>query len=294
MKQRTIKRKIDGVGIGLHKGEPVPFSLHPLDVDSGIIFYRTDTKTYIEAKPQNVVDTQMATVIGKDGNNISTIEHILSAIYAFGIDNILIKIGACEVPVMDGSSASFCMMLNEVGVQEQNKNKKVMIIAKEIEVRDGDKFSKISPENNSQFIFTVDFKHPAIGFQKFNFNFSKYEYINQISRARTFGFLKDVQMLRAKNLALGASLDNAIVLDDKKIINEDGLRFGNEFVRHKILDAIGDLTLLGMPYIGKYESFAGSHHLNHLLTKEILKSKENYYIKELQSTADTAFSKAYA
>jgi len=294
LKQRTIKRKIDGVGIGLHKGEPVPFSLHPLDVDSGIVFYRTDTRTYIEAKPQNVVDTQMATVIGKDGNNISTIEHILSAIYAFGIDNILIKIGACEVPVMDGSSASFCMMLNEVGVQEQNRNKKVMVIAKEIEVKDGDKFSKISPDNNSQFIFTVDFKHPAIGFQKFNFNFSKYEYINQISRARTFGFLRDVQMLRSKNLALGASLDNAIVLDDKKIINEDGLRFGNEFVRHKILDAIGDLTLLGMPYIGKYESFAGSHHLNHLLTKEVLKSKENYYVKELESTADTTFSKAYA
>ncbi len=294
MKQRTIKRKIDGVGIGLHKGEPVPFSLHPLDANSGIIFYRTDTRTYIEAKPQNVVDTQMATVIGKDGNNISTIEHILSAIYAFGIDNILIKIGASEVPVMDGSSASFCMMLNEIGTQEQDKNKKVMIIAKEVEVRDGDKFSKISPDNNSQFIFTVDFKHPAIGFQKFNFNFSKHEYIEQISRARTFGFLKDVQMLRAQNLALGASLDNAIVLDDKKIINEDGLRFGNEFVRHKILDAIGDLALLGMPYIGKYESFAGSHHLNHLLTKEILKSKENYHIKELQSSTDSTFSKAYA
>ncbi len=294
MKQRTIKRKIDGVGIGLHKGEPVPFSLHPLDTDSGIIFYRTDTRTYIEASPQNVVNTQMATVIGKDGNNISTIEHILSSIYAFGIDNILIKIGASEVPVMDGSSASFCMMLNEVGIQEQDKNKKVMIIAKEIEVKDGDKFSKISPDNNSQFIFTVDFKHPAIGFQKFNFNFGKYEYIEQISRARTFGFLKDVQMLRTQNLALGASLDNAIVLDDKKIINEDGLRFGNEFVRHKILDAIGDLALLGMPYIGKYESFAGSHHLNHLLTKEILKSKDNYHIKELQSSSDTTFSKAYA
>ncbi len=294
MKQRTIKRKIDGVGIGLHKGEPVPFSLHPLDADSGIIFYRTDTRTYIEVKPENVVDTQMATVIGKDGNNISTIEHILSAIYAFGIDNILIKIGSLEVPVMDGSSASFCMMLNEVGIHEQDKNKRVMVIAKEIEVRDGDKFSKISPDSNSQFIFTVDFKHPAIGFQKFNFNFSKHEYIEQISRARTFGFLKDVQMLRSQNLALGASLDNAIVLDDKKIINEDGLRFGNEFVRHKILDAIGDLALLGMPYIGKYESFAGSHHLNHLLTKEILKSKENYHIKELQSSTDSTFSKAYA
>ncbi len=294
MRQLTIRKKIEGVGIGLHKGEPIPFSFHPLEVNSGIVFYRTDTKTYIETKPENVVNTTMATVIGKDGNNISTIEHLLSAVYAFGIDNMLIKIGASEVPVMDGSSASFCMMLNEVGTLEQSANKRVMVIAKEIEVRDGNKFSKIIPDNNSQFLFSVDFKHPAIGFQKYHFNFSRQSYIDQISRARTFGFLKDVQMLRAQNLALGASLENAIVLDDKKIINEDGLRFGNEFVRHKILDAIGDLALLGLPYIGKYESHAGSHHLNHLLTREILKSKENYHIKELQSMSDTTFSKAYA
>ncbi len=294
MKQLTIKKRIDGVGIGLHKGEPVPFSLNPLDANSGIVFYRTDTKTYIEAKPDSVVDTKMATVIGKDTETISTIEHLLSAIYAFGIDNILIKIGASEAPVMDGSSASFCMMLNEVGVSKQSVNKKVMVLTKEVEVRDGKKFSKISPDNNSQFIFTVDFKHPAIGFQKYNFNFSKKGYIEQISRARTFGFLKDVQMLRAQNLALGASLENAIVLDDKKIINEDGLRFGNEFVRHKILDAIGDLALLGMPFLGKYESFAGSHNLNHLLTKEILKSKDNYLIKELEDGVDSSFVKAYA
>jgi UDP-3-O-[3-hydroxymyristoyl] N-acetylglucosamine deacetylase len=294
LKQITIKKKIDGVGIGLHKGEPIPFSFEPLSVNSGIVFYRTDTKTYIEAKPENVTNTQMATVIAQDGNEISTIEHLLSAVYAFGIDNMLIKIGASEVPVMDGSSASFCMMLNEVGTIEQHANKRVMIITKEVEVRDGEKYSKITPENNSEFVFSVDFKHPAIGFQKFHFNFSKKSYLEQISRARTFGFLKDVQMLRAQNLALGASLDNAIVLDDKKIINEDGLRFGNEFVRHKILDAIGDLTLLGMPYIGKYESFAGSHHLNHLLTKEILSSTENYQIKELASDTDTTFSKVYA
>ncbi|MCH9814323.1 MAG: UDP-3-O-acyl-N-acetylglucosamine deacetylase [Epsilonproteobacteria bacterium] len=294
MKQLTIKKKIEGVGIGLHKGEPIPFSFHPLEANSGIVFYRTDTKTYIEATPENVVNTMMATVIGKEGNNISTIEHLLSAVYAFGIDNLLIKIGASEVPVMDGSSASFAMMINEVGVQEQHANKKVMILEKEVEVRDGDKYSKISPDTISQFLFSVDFKHPAIGFQKYHLNFSKKNYLDQISRARTFGFLKDVQMLRAQNLALGASLENAIVLDDKKIINEDGLRFGNEFVRHKILDAIGDLALLGMPYIGKYESHAGSHHLNHLLTKEILKSTENYRVEEFDKVIDATFSKAYA
>jgi UDP-3-O-[3-hydroxymyristoyl] N-acetylglucosamine deacetylase len=294
LKQITIKKSIEGVGIGLHKGEPIPFSFHPLEVNSGIIFYRTDTNTYIEAKPENVVNTQMATVIASDGNEISTIEHLLSAVHSFGIDNILIKIGASEVPVMDGSSASFCMMLNEVGLKEQNANKRVMVLAREVEVKDGDKYSKITPSNDSQFVFSVDFKHPAIGFQKYNFSFTKENYVNEISRARTFGFLKDVQMLRAQNLALGASLENAIVLDDKIIINEDGLRFGNEFVRHKILDAIGDLALLGMPFIGRYESHAGSHHLNHLLTKEILKSKDNYYIKELGSSNDSSYSKVYA
>lgn len=294
MKQLTLRKKTEGVGIGLHKGEPIPFSFHPLEPNSGIVFYRTDTKTYIEAKPENVVNTTMATVIGKEGSSISTIEHLLSAVYAFGIDNVLIKIGASEVPVMDGSSASFCMMINEAGLEAQNANKKVMVLKKEVEVRDGNKYARITPDSNAQFNFSVDFKHPAIGFQKYHFNFSKQNYIDQISRARTFGFLKDVQMLRSQNLALGASLENAIVLDEKRIINEDGLRFGNEFVRHKILDAIGDLALLGMPYIGKYESFAGSHHLNHLLTKEILKSSENFEIKELGAIADTTFSKAYA
>ena len=285
---------IEGVGIGLHKGEPIHFSLHPLEENSGIVFYRTDTHTYIEAKPENVVDTTMATVIGKNGNNISTIEHLLSAIYAFGIDNVLIKIDASEAPVMDGSSASFCMMLNEVGLQEQKSNKRIMILNKEVEIQDGDKYVKLTPDVNQTYHFQIDFTHPAIGFQEQHFAFSKQLYIDEISRARTFGFLKDVQMLRAKNLALGASLENAIVLDNNTIINNDGLRYNNEFVRHKILDAIGDLALLGMPYLGKYESYAGSHHLNHLLTKEILKDTENYIIKDISSIEDITFSKAYA
>jgi len=294
LKQRTIKKTIEGVGIGLHKGEPIHFSLNPLDENSGIVFYRTDTRTYIEAKPENVVDTTMATVIGSNGNNISTIEHLLSAIYAFGIDNILIKIDASEAPVMDGSSASFCMMLNEIGLQIQEANKRIMIINKEVQIKDGDKFVKLSPNVNQSYHFQINFNHPTIGFQEHKFDFSKQLYIDEISRARTFGFLKDVQMLRSRNLALGASLENAIVLDSNSIINNEGLRYKNEFVRHKILDAIGDLALLGMPYLGKYESFAGSHNLNHLLTKEILSDKENYIIKDISSIKDDTFSKAYA
>ena len=294
MKQLTIKKEIKGVGIGLHKGEPIRFSMQPLDANSGIIFYRTDTNTYIEATPENVVDTRMATVIGKDGSSISTIEHMLSAIYAFGIDNLLIKIDASEVPVMDGSSTSFCMMFNETGLQELSRNKKVMVITKEVEVRDGDKFAKIAPHHTLHYHFQIKFNHPAIGFQEYGFDFNKQKYIDEISRARTFGFLKDVQMLRSQNLALGASLENAIVLDNNKIINNEGLRYNNEFVRHKILDAIGDLKLLGMPYIGAYSSFAGSHHLNHLLTKEILKESDNYRIEEVDESYTENFVKAYA
>ncbi len=294
MKQLTIKKEIKGVGIGLHKGEPVRFSMQPLDADSGIVFYRTDTNTYIQASPENVVDTRMATVIGKDGSSISTIEHMLSAVYAFGIDNLLIKIDASEIPVMDGSSTSFCMMLNETGIQELSGNKKVMIIQKEVEVRDGEKFVKVTPHNAQTYHFQIRFNHPAIGFQEYRFDFSKQKYIDDISRARTFGFLKDVQMLRSHNLALGASLENAIVLDNNKIINNDGLRYNNEFVRHKILDAIGDLKLLGIPYIGAYSSFAGSHHLNHLLTKKILKDRENYRIEEVEGSFTENLAKVYA
>ena len=295
MKQLTLAKKVEGVGIGLHKGEPIYFSLEPLDPNSGIVFYRSDTKTYIEASPKNVINTKMATVIGKDSENfVSTIEHLLSAVYAYGVDNILIKLDAHETPIMDGSSASFCMMLNEAKLKEQNSDKKIMVIQKEVEIREGDKYVKISPNPDTEFTYSIDFKHPAIGFEKFHHSFSKQNYIEQISRARTFGFLKDFQMLRSQNLALGASLDNAVVIDEKKVINSEGLRFSNEFVRHKILDAIGDLSLLGMNYLGHYQSHAGSHDLNHKLTLKILSDPSNYTITDLQNVKDITFTKAFS
>ncbi len=282
------------MGIGLHKGEPVKLSIEPLDPGSGIVFYRSDTGSYIEAKPENVVNTQMATVIGKGHDFVSTIEHLLSAVYAFGLDNLLIRVDAPEVPIMDGSSASFCMMFHEAGIATQEAPKKVMVVKKEVEVRDGNKFVRVSPAATAQFLFSIDFAHPSIGYQKFNFQFSRQNYLNQIARARTFGFLQDIQMLRSRNLALGGSLENAIVLDEKKILNSEGLRYDNEFVRHKILDAMGDLTLLGVPLLASYESFAGSHHLNHLLTKEILSDPENYAIKEFSAVLSPLFAKAFA
>ncbi len=294
MKQKTIAKKVKGIGIGLHKGDPVEIVLEPLDSDAGIIFFRSDLNVSIKAEPSSVVDTRMATVIGKDGITISTIEHLLSAVYSYGIDNIRISVNAPEIPIMDGSAASFCMMLDEAGTQELDKNKKVMLIKKEVVYSEGDKYTKISPSKNAEYNFTIDFNHPIIRRQEYNFSFSKKEYIKEISKARTFGFLKDVQMLRSMGLALGGSLDNAIVLDEKKMLNSDPLRYPNEFVRHKILDAIGDLSLLGMPVIGKYDSFAGSHGLNHLLTLEILKDKDNYEIVSFENEFENEFEKVFA
>ena len=281
MKQRTIKRDIEVVGIGLHKGVPVKLRLEPLEEDSGIIFYRSDKAVSIPLNHNYVVDTQMATVIGKDGVVVSTIEHLVSALTAFGIDNLRVVVDNDEVPIMDGSAISFCLLLKEVGVVEQQKAKKFLKVKNEIEVRleDG-KYAKITPHKETIFDFSINFPHPAIGEQHYQFNFSTNAYIEEISKARTFGFLREIHYLRSKGLALGGSLENAIVLDDKKILNEN-LRYNDEFVRHKILDAIGDMRLLGYNFIGKYEAFASGHYLNHLLTKAILADSSNYELVEL-------------
>ncbi|MEA3228752.1 MAG: UDP-3-O-acyl-N-acetylglucosamine deacetylase, partial [Campylobacterota bacterium] len=257
MYQTTIKKSVELVGIGLHKGSPVKLRLEPLSSNSGIIFYRDDVDVAIALKPENVVDTKMATVIGKDGYVISTIEHLLSAIYAYGIDNLKIIVDADEVPVMDGSSASFCMLLDEAGIQQLDVPKKIMRIKKEIEVVEGGKYVKLSPAPDLKYDFTIKFPHPVINKQEYVLKFTKDSYKKEISRARTFGFLHEVQYLRSKGLALGGSLENAIVLDEKKILNPEGLRFDDEFVRHKILDAIGDMSLIGMNFIGNYEALAG-------------------------------------
>ncbi len=294
MKQKTINKPVSGVGIGLHKGMPIRLSLEPLEANEGIIFYRSDLGVSIKSRPENVVDTQMATVLGKDKAVISTVEHLLSAVYAYGIDNLRICIDGAEAPVMDGSAASFCMLLDEAGIKELDENKKVMVIKKTIEVQDGSKFVRISPSARPTFRFTINFDHSVIRRQEYAFEFSKQAYINNISRARTFGFAKEVQYLRSKGLALGGSLDNAVVLDDKKVLNPEGLRYEDEFVRHKILDALGDISLLGMPVIGDYESYAGSHHLNHLLTKKILKSSQNYEIKLIEKNHAKLYEKALA
>ncbi|ANE33584.1 UDP-3-O-acyl-N-acetylglucosamine deacetylase [Campylobacter hyointestinalis] len=295
MKQTTIAKKVEGVGIGLHKGEPIKIILEPLEKDMGIVFYRSDLGTSFRAEPKNVINTQMATVVGNEKGYVSTIEHLLGAINGYGIDNIRIVLDANEVPVMDGSAISFCMMLDEAGVRELDGDKKVLVIKKDVEVKEGDKYVKVSPSKNPKFNYTIKFENPVIGKQSYTFEFSKQNFINEIARARTFGFLKDVQKLNAMGLALGGSLDNAVVIDDTHILNPEGLRFEDEFVRHKILDAIGDISLLGAPMVGDYEAYAGSHDLNHKLTKAILADEKNYEIVTIkEGLKEPEYAKAFA
>ncbi len=294
MKQRTIARAVEGVGIGLHKGMPVHLRLEPLDAGSGIVFYREDEGVSISLHPDFVVDTQMATVIGKDGVNISTIEHFLSALYAYGIDNLRVVLNDGEMPIMDGSAASFCMLLDEAGIAEQPAGKEIIRIKKEVVVREGEKYVALKPSKRAYFDFAIRFDHPVIAEQRRNFIFSKKAFTEEIARARTFGFLKEVQYLRSRNLALGGSLENAIVLDDTKVLNPEGLRFEDEFVRHKILDAMGDMKLLGRPIFGAYESFAGSHDLNHRLTLALMANPEAYEVITLRVDESREFAKSFA
>lgn len=294
MKQMTLARAVKGVGIGLHKGEPVEITLEPLEANSGIVFFRNDLNASYKAEPSSVINTQMATVIGDSRGYVSTIEHLMSAINAYGIDNIRIVLNANEAPVMDGSSISFCMMLDEAGVKELDAPKKIIVIKKPVEVRDGHKFVKLIPTKIPKISYTIKFDNAVIGEQNYCFEFSKKKYIEEIARARTFGFLKDVKALRSMNLGLGGSLENTIVVDDNRILNPEGLRFKDEFVRHKILDAIGDLTLLGYRVFGDYISYAGSHHLNHLLTKALLEDKDAYEVVSLSKNYEKTYERVFA
>ena len=294
MRQTTIAKKVHNVGIGLHKGEPIRLTLEPLEAGSGIVFYRSDLGISFKAEPKNVINTQMATVVGNEKGYISTIEHLMSAINAYGIDNIRIIVDANEIPVMDGSSASFCMLLDEAGVRELDANKKALIIKRAVEIREGDNLVRLSPSKSPKFDYTIKFSHPLIGTQHHVFEFSKKAYLKEISRARTFGFLKDVQALRSMGLALGGSLENAVVIDENKILNPEGLRFENEFVRHKILDAIGDLALVGAPILGDYTAFAGSHDLNHKLTLAVLADAKNFELADLTAEIVREYQTVFA
>ncbi len=278
MFQQTIKKRVEVTGIGLHSGEPVKVVLEPLNVDSGIIFVHAKSGVKLRLNPKNISDTKLATVIGKKPNAISTIEHFLSALYAYAIDNLKVIVYGNEMPVMDGSAISFCMLLDEAGIKKQNKLKSVLVIKEEVRVEENGKIALLKPSKKPVFKFKIAFNHPVIGEQEFSFNFSKKRYIEEIARARTFGFARDIQYLQSINLALGASLENAIGLDDTSVLNPEGLRYENEFVRHKILDAIGDLMLVGHQVVGEYVAVAASHDINNKLTRKLLESTNAYEI----------------
>lgn len=294
MQQRTLKKAVEMIGVGLHKGEPIKLRLEPLDVDAGIIFYQEDLAMNIPLSPDTVIDTRMATVIGNEKGFISTIEHFLSAVYAYGIDNMRVIVGGNEMPIMDGSSISFCLLLDEAGIKEQDAPKKVIRVKAPVEVQDGDKFVRLLPHDSATFDFRIKFDHPVIGEQEESFDFSTKNFIEEIARARTFGFAKDIQYLQSQNLALGATLQNAIGLDDHKVLNPEGLRFDNEFARHKILDAMGDMMVSGHNILGKYESFAGSHNLNYQLTTKLLSDSKNYDLVAVEELQSRTFARSFA
>lgn len=299
MQQRTIKKPVELVGIGLHKGVSVKMILEPLGENCGIVFYRSDLGVSIPLCADNVIDTTLATVLGildengKPKAKVSTIEHLLSAIYAYGIDNIRVILDNEEVPIMDGSAIGYCMLLEEAGIALQDAPKKAMVIKKAIEVQDGEKFVRVAPNDEMIFDFTINFDHNSIKTQSYKFHYSTQKYKDEIARARTFGFLQEVNYLRSIGLAKGGNLSNCIVLDESGILNKEGLRYKEEFVRHKILDAIGDMSVLGMPLVGTYVSFAGSHKLNHFLTKNILADAKAYEIVEVAQVA-SAMEFSYA
>lgn len=278
IKQRTLKNIIRATGVGLHTGEKVYLTLRPAAPDSGIIFRRVDLDEPVEipATPENVGDTTLSTTLIKDGVRISTVEHLLSAMAGLGIDNAYVDLNAAEVPIMDGSAGPFVFLIQSAGIEEQNAPKRFIRIKKQVKVEDGDKWVNFEPFDGFKVAFTIDFDHPAFtdGSQIAEVDFSTTSFVREVSRARTFGFMNQIEQLRANNLALGGSLDNAVVVDDYRVLNEDGLRYVDEFVKHKILDSIGDLYLLGHSLIGSFCGHKSGHALNNQLLRALLAQKD--------------------
>jgi UDP-3-O-[3-hydroxymyristoyl] N-acetylglucosamine deacetylase len=282
IKQRTLKHEIKAVGVGLHTGEKVTLTLKPAPVNTGILFIRVDLNPVVRwmALSENVGDTTLSTSLGTGTAQISTVEHLLSAMAALGIDNVIVEVNASEVPIMDGSACPFVFLLQSSGIHEQDEPKQFIKIKKQVRVEQGDKWVELNPYNGFKVSLELDFNHPVLkkSSQSATLDFSTLSYVKEVSRARTFGFLSDYEWLKANNLALGGSLANAVVLDEFKVINEDGLRYEDEFVKHKILDAVGDLYLLGRSLIGSFSGFKSGHALNNLLLKTLLQDASAWEI----------------
>ena len=290
-RQRSIREPIAGSGIGVHSGRRVDIRLLPAPADSGIRFRRTDLDPVVElpARADLVRDTQLCTALAnEDGVRVATIEHLMSALAGLGIDNLTIELNAPEVPIMDGSAAPFVYLLQQAGIRELDALKTFIHINDTIEVREGDKWARLSPHNGCCFDFTIEFDHPVFRHRNNHtrLDFTSRRYIRDISRARTFGFLRDIEYLQSHGLTLGGGLDNAVVVDDYRVLNEHGLRFDDEFVRHKLLDAVGDLYLLGAPLIGHYQGYKSGHDLNNKLCLALLANPQSWQRIQLDRDSD--------
>lgn len=274
IKQRTPKKAIQATGVGLHSGEKVLLTLHPAPINTGIVFRRIDLDPVVEipATYDSVCETMLCTSLHRDGVKIATVEHLLSAFAGLGIDNAYVDVNAPEIPIMDGSAAPFVFLIQSAGIREQNAPKRFIKILKPIQVKDKDKYVQFLPYDGYKISFTIDFNHPVFNDkpQTAVFDFSNTSYVREVCRARTFGFLSDYEKLRENDLAKGGSLDNVIIVDDYRVLNDDGLRFDSEFVAHKVLDAIGDLYLLGCGLIGAFEGYKSGHQLNNRLLCELM------------------------
>jgi UDP-3-O-[3-hydroxymyristoyl] N-acetylglucosamine deacetylase len=280
LRQRTLKESIRATGIGLHSGDKVYMTLRPAPANAGIVFRRLDLPEPVDvpAHALNVTETMLGTTLEHGAGKVGTVEHLLSAMAGLGVDNAFVDLTAAEVPIMDGSAAPFVFLLQSAGIEEQNAPKRFVRVRKRVEVHEGDKWVRLDPHDGFRISVELDFDHPALRKhrQAMSMDFSTATFLKEISRARTFGFLKDLETSRALERALGGSLDNAIVMDDYRVLNEDGLRFRDEFVRHKVLDALGDLYLVGSSLIGEFTGFKCGHRLNNLLLRRLLEEPESY------------------
>ncbi len=288
VKQRTLKNVISARGAGVHSGKLIELTLRPAPIDTGIVFRRTDISPEVDilACTENVGETLLSTSLKKDTTKIGTIEHLMSALAGLGLDNVIVEVTGAEVPIMDGSAGPFVFLLQSAGIEEQEAPKRFIRIKKRIEVSEGDKKVSLEPYDGFKVTFLINFPHPLFHDknQRASIDFSTTVFVKEIARARTFGFLAEYEQLRAQNLALGGSLNNAIVVDDTQVLNEDGLRYADEFVKHKMLDAIGDLYLLGAPLLGAFEGIKSGHRLNNMLLRTLLADNEAWEFVTFENT----------
>ena len=282
LKQRTLKSLISASGVGLHTGQKVMMKLRPAPADTGIVFRRVDLASPVDiaARPEAVGDTRLSSCLVKDGVRVSTVEHLMSALSGLGVDNAFVDLDAAEMPIMDGSASPFVLLIQQAGIEEQAAPKRFLRVKKRVEVKQGDKWARLEPYEGYKLSFSIEFKHPVIerSTQSVSIDFAETSYLKEIARARTFGFMHEVEDLRESGLALGGGLDNAVVLDEYRVLNADGLRFADEFIRHKLLDAIGDLYILGKPLLGAFSAHKSGHALNNQLARALLADRSAFEV----------------